>query len=189
MINKKNLLGHTPEELGTKDALHVAIVSAGRTISPGTRCSLNEYREAVPDAKGIGVADPFLKNDIPRGESFWMLLGGNEIPTVKHVWEHEKIDFSPPNREVQYNKYLLEYAKVLNITYEQLMDVCGKVVATGLAQPYPGNDPDFDFEEALEDEMYDLWSSWADETNYEFENYGSACCPEYEYPEVLFKDK
>lgn len=27
MINKKNLLGKTPDELGAKDAIHVAIVA------------------------------------------------------------------------------------------------------------------------------------------------------------------
>ncbi len=37
MINKKNLLGKAPHELGDKDAIHVAIVAvrAGIVITPG----------------------------------------------------------------------------------------------------------------------------------------------------------
>jgi hypothetical protein len=67
MINKRNLLGKTPEELGTKDAVHAAIVAvrAGQPIRPGQRCSINIDGEAVPDVNGVGVADPFLKKHNP----------------------------------------------------------------------------------------------------------------------------
>ena len=105
MINKKNVLGKAPEELGIKDAIHTAIVSvrAAQAMEPGTKCNLNSDREAIPSSKGIGVADPFLKKTILRGQTFWMLLGQTEVPNVQHVWDHD-IDFSPPTVEPKLNR-------------------------------------------------------------------------------------
>jgi hypothetical protein len=89
VINKKNVLGKAPFDLGTKDAIHVAIVAvrAGQLVQPGQRCGLNEHREAVPNEKGVGVADPFVKGPILTGTSFWLLMAQDEVPNVQHVWE------------------------------------------------------------------------------------------------------
>ncbi len=50
MINKKNLLGRPPDELGLKDAVHVAIASvrAACAINPGQRCKINDYGGGNP---------------------------------------------------------------------------------------------------------------------------------------------
>ena len=46
MINKKNFLAHAPEELGVKDAVHVAIVSlrAGECLERAEEITLDENR-------------------------------------------------------------------------------------------------------------------------------------------------
>jgi len=189
MINKKNVLGKHPEELGAKDAIHVAIVSvrAGKPIEPGQRCGLNEFNEAVPNNKGVGVADPFQKHTILRGENLWLLLDQDSVPNVQHVWEHPTVKFDPPTREPLQNYTLASYADELGVTYQQLMNACQYVVDKDKAAPYPGTKTPEELEEAWENvERYELWSSWADETNYEFPNYGTECCPEYEYPRTLF---
>lgn len=186
MINRKNHFGKVPAELGVKDALHVAIVSvrAGQAIKPGQSCDFNEHREAVPSDKGVGVADPFRKGTIFVGESFWLLM--RDVEAVEHHWEH-KLDFSPPEREPQYSRTLLEIAKEYGVTYQQLMEACRKVVETDESQPYPGSKTEDELD-AIEDD--ELWYEWADETGYEFENVGSACCPEYQHPECdLFEAK
>jgi hypothetical protein len=190
MINKKNLLGKTPDELGTKDAIHVAIVAvrAGSAIKPGQRCKMNEHREAVPDSEGEGVADPFVKDAIATGQSFWLLLNQDAVPNVQHVWEHPTIDFAPPAREVKRNRAIEQTAKAFGVTYEQVLEAADKVVSGKYGYdeaPYPGTLTAEEFRKVKWDH-WDFWSEWADETFYEFENTGSGCCPEYDYPEVLF---
>jgi hypothetical protein len=183
MINKKNLLGKEPDSLGLKDAIHTAIVAvrAGGPIKPGQRCGLNKDREAVPDAKGPGVADPFLKTNLTRGQSFWLLLCQDEVPNVQHVWEHPSVDFTPPTIETKRNSTLAEYADDFGVTYEQLMAAAAYVVAEDQLAPYPGNKSGVEVETA-NDKIYDLWYEWSDETGHEFENEGTACCPEYAHP-------
>lgn len=182
MINKKNLLGKRPFDLGVKDAIHTAIVSvrAGGPIEPGTRCGLNEFNEAIPDAKGCGVADPFLDEITATGQNFWLLLDQDEVPNVTHHWEHPTVKFDPPTREVNRNKYLLRFADDYGVTYEQLMDACASVVKHDKPVKYPGTKtPD----EVLDFEYGDLWCEWRYESGYEFENAGTECCPEYRYPD------
>lgn len=189
MINKKNLLTRTPEELGFKDAVHVAIVSvrAGQHLSVGQEITINEYNEAVSSNKGIGYVSPFVQGDILRGTNFWMLLKPHEVPNVQHYWEHDKFDFAPPKREVQKNKYLCNIADKFKLTYEQLMNACRQCVDTWAPVKYEGLLSEKEFEEALEEYeyeiRYDVWSEWSDEANYEFSNMGTDCCPEYDLPE------
>lgn len=186
MLNKKNLLGKIPASLGIKDAVHTAIVAvrAGCRIEPGQKCSIDKNREAIPDfKKGCGIADPWRK-EINTGDVFWLILNQDEIPNVQHTWEHPSVDFSPPTREVVYNSVLQEEADRLGVTYKQLMDAAQQVIDSDRSTEYPGTIVvDEDEDEFFEiPDMWDFWSSWASETGYEFENNGSACCPEYDYP-------
>lgn len=185
MINKKNLLGKTPEALGIKDAIHTAIVSvrAASPIKPGEKCGLNDKREAIPQVKGPGVADPFRKKIIVTGEAFWMILAQDEIPNVQHVWEHPDIDFSPPSNEVELNESLKSIADTLGVTYSQLMHACANMLENGEPIQYPGSLEEEDLDCAMDEiSDYDLWYEYGNEVGYEFENVGSMCCPEYEYP-------
>ena len=191
MINKRNLLGKVPEELGTKDAIHAAIVSvrAASLIKPGTRCGLNANREAIPAENGCGVADPFRKEAITRGQYFWLLLCQDEIPNVQHVWQHPEIDFAPPTVEVKLNSTLKRQAEEFGVSYEQLMAACAYVVGKDDSAPYPGTKTAEELEKAMDDsDSHDMWYEWSEESGHEFENVGSACCPEYNYPEhSIFK--
>ena len=187
MINKKNLLGRAPLDAGDKDAIHVAIVAvrAANAIEPGQRCSLNEHREAIAvrlGDKGVGIADPFRKGTILRGELFWMVLDSTEVPNVRHEWDHPTVDFSPPTRPGEANRWIQQHADEYGVTYKQLMDACAHVHEHNESVPYPGSKCPKDIE-ALHDESYDVWAEWSGETNTEFPNYGTECCPEYEYPE------
>lgn len=193
MINRKNLLGKPPAELGDKDAIHVAIVAvrAAHLILPGQRCGVNEHGEAVHDPKGVGIADPWMKDKAMRGDPFWLLLNQTEVPNVRHVWEHPKVPFTAPTRPPLLNKTIEARAAELQISYGQLCEAMEHVASTWTAAPYPGPLPAEEVEAiqekwADEGERHELWSEFAEESGTEFENDGSDCCPEYNYPKVLF---
>lgn len=188
-INKRALLGTKPVELGIKDAIHVAIVSlrAARKLEPGESFRLNEGGEAVScnSKDSLGVVDPFLKKNVLRNEMFWGVLNPNEVTTVRHHWDHEKYNFGAPTNPPELNAYLEEYAKELEIPYEDLMEACGRCVNVGTPTRYKGPLSHGDLEAKLEDIGRELWYEWSSETGYEFDNVGSACCPEIDYPSVL----
>ena len=174
-----------PVELGLKDALHVAIAScrAGERISPGGKVKLNDNGEAVRcNGKGVGVADPFRNEEILRGDSFWVLLGGTEVPNVRHVWDHPKFDFAPPTRPVERLKYVEQYAEQLKVPYDRLLADCKKAYEQGDSLPYPGEITDEEEFYECEDIFYEIWYEVEDELGLEYENVGSACCPEYDHP-------
>jgi len=186
MINKRNVLGKAPFDLGDKDAIHVAIASvrAASFIKPGNRCQINEFGEAEPSDSGPGVADPF-RTSIARGDSFWMLLDQDEVPNVRHVWEHPSVKFDKPTRPAKLNQWLERNAKSLGVTYDQLLEACAHVVNHYSPMPYPTAIDEDDLEKLLDKaDQYDIWSEWGEETGHEFENNGSACCPEYDYPDT-----
>lgn len=193
MINKQNLLGKTPDEAGTKDAVHVAIVSvrAGEYIARGQRFKMNEFNEAVSDSNGFAVVDPFRKSDVTRGDVFWGLLDQREVPNVRHVWDHPEIKEFTPTRETQKNKSLQDCADKLKMTYEDLMSAV-KTMVDGSTPLYSGMLSKAEVMKLISDyeiEDYEMFSEWAGETGHEFENEGSACCPEYDYPDFMFSFK
>jgi len=187
MINKRKYLGKCPDELGVKDAVHVAIVScvAGSAIKPGNRVELNKDGQAVPSEKGFGVADPFVEV-IARGQNFWVMMDPDSVVTVSHSWEHS-VPFTATPAPVKVNSYLERYAKAIGVTYSQLMQACSSYAKTDRKSPYPGVLPEetVDKKVELEVNVYDMWYEWANETGYEFDNEGTECCPEYTYPDGI----
>jgi hypothetical protein len=193
MINKKKTLGKYPNILGERDAIHVPIVSvrAGSPLTPGQKCCINEYGEAVKQdlhnrLKTVGIVDPFLKFDVITGENFWLLVDSKAIPSVVHYWEHPDINFSVPTRDVEENKYLAGYAKDLGVTYHFLFSAMNTFINENeKSTVYEGKLTEEELEEIVEDfENSDVWYEWAEETGHEFENYGSECCPEHDYPYI-----
>jgi len=193
MINKKILLGKVPQELGIKDAVHVAIVSvrAANAMKPGTKCSINTDGEATDcdGGKHIGVADPFLKNTILRGQNFNLVLNPDIVDNVTHVWDHPKFTFEPPKKPVKLNYTIENAAKHFGVTYQQMMDALAYVLEHDSPADYPKEITEDELDNLLDDfDRYDVWSEYAGEILYEFENMGSECCPEYAYPDsTLFK--
>lgn len=188
-INKKTLLGRKPEELGIKDAVHVAVVSlrAGQFLEPGQNITLNKEREAVAgNSDSFGVVDPFLSKSVKRGESFYGLLRMHEVPNVRHVWDHPEFTFEKPDTQIRYNEALVGISEDLGISYEELISACDKMYNNNSSTEYNGKLDEKEFNRIAYDK-YELWSNWAEEFGIEFENQGTACCPEYYYPDFPFK--
>ena len=188
-INKKNLLGKNPIDVGIKDAVHVAIVSlvAGSAIPCGCRIKLNCDNQAIPardgDKASFGVASPW-SGRIARGERFWGLMDPDSVAAVEHTWDCD-IDFSVKSKPVTENSTIARYAKDCGVTYQEMLSACNSYVETDRKANYPGTLSEETVEEAVGGYFYDLWSEWAEETGYEFDNEGTECCPEYDYPDCL----
>jgi len=188
MINKKKFLGKNPDDVGIKDAIHVAIVSviAGSAIKTGSRVKLNNDGHAVSTygREGFGVADPFV-GTVARGDRFWVLVDPDKVDTVNHTWELN-IQFPTTVPEVKKNRTIQEVADAIGVKYEDLMQACTSYVNSDRKSPYPGMKTVDEVEAAVEDlYLSDLWSEWAEEVGYEFDNIGSECCPEHEYPDCI----
>ena len=189
-INKRKYLGKSPDELGVKDAIHVAIVScvAGCAIKCGARVQLNRdgHAEECGDQErgGFGVADPFA-GQIARGQKFWVMLDPDSVDTVSHSWDH-KIEFPTNPVPVPQNRCLVDFAAALGVSYTDLMAACAYYVKTGHKHGYPGTLSQETAEEQAEKHyLSDMWSEWSDESGYEFDNDGSECCPECSYPDEI----
>jgi|SRR6185312_9536985 len=83
-------LGEIPDETARRDAVHIAVapVVAGVDIAPGQHVGLFTDGTASPSKPWIGIADPFFKDHISRGQRFWLYLYPNTITNLRHVWEH-----------------------------------------------------------------------------------------------------
>jgi hypothetical protein len=114
-----------------RDAIHIAVmpvISADRWIGPGDKLRLVfgttnqviKVREG-DDEKGIGVADPFLNEEINKGDKFWMFMYPNSITGLRHQWVHPEVDtemapLSDPER------WIRGFADKWNFDYNELIE-------------------------------------------------------------------
>ena len=84
-----------------RDAIHIAVtpVVAGESCDPGQRVGLVDGKcyWSVDEKDFIGVVDPFLKEPINRGESFWLFLFPNTVTNLRHTWQHPAFKVTIPN--------------------------------------------------------------------------------------------
>ena len=82
-------LGEIIQEDRHRDAIHVAIapVIAAARLSPGQHIGIVDGGVGPTD-KNIGIVDPFLRQQVSRGQRFWMFLYPNTITSLRHEWTH-----------------------------------------------------------------------------------------------------
>lgn len=187
MINKRNVLGKEPLNLGDKDAVHVAIVAvkACQAIKRGSGCSINQDGYAESGGDVVGYADPYRASDIEAGEVFWLLVKQQDIPSVKHTWEHPTVNFPTELDESKaYSQWFIRSCESIGLPPKTVMEACNYVVEND--RPMPWNKEWGEWDDSVNDDLYDLWSEYEDMSGYEFEDMGTACCPEKDYPYALF---
>lgn len=137
--DKRSVATDALETLGTvigdgeaRDAIHLAVepVIASTTLKPGQDIGIvvdQGKTYATPDAKHLGIVDPFLTADVNPGEQFWLVVYPRQIKSLRHVWEHP--DF-PASQDVvlaeeQYSdaeKWIRRFAEINGLTYHDLME-------------------------------------------------------------------
>ena len=81
-----------------RDAIHLAVepVKCGELpLNPGERIGIIDgvaYPVGfIVDGKVApyhGIVDPFLRNIVKEGNSFWFVMAPRMVQSLRHVWEH-----------------------------------------------------------------------------------------------------
>lgn len=75
-----------------RDAVHVAVapMRALEVLKPGERVAhaYDDYVSAARRSRGIGIVDPFLYQDVQRGERFWVFMDPETVTNTRHAWTH-----------------------------------------------------------------------------------------------------
>ena len=90
MIQTQPQLGQFPNEDDRRDAIHIAIapVVAGEDLQPGEHVGLSPDKKFVKTENSIGIVDPFLKETVKAGQTFWLCLYPYTITSLRHAWTH-----------------------------------------------------------------------------------------------------
>lgn len=80
-----------------RDAIHIAVapVVAAHVIRPGEDVGLLEDGTAGDCDEPIGIADPFLKAPVRKGQRFWVYLYPGSITSLRHQWTHPAFEKAP----------------------------------------------------------------------------------------------
>lgn len=133
-------LGVLLDETAQRDAIHIAVapVVAAHRLIPGLHVGLMPDGTASVVADNlIGIADPFLRSVIEKGDRFWLFLYPNTITSLRHQWTHPAFENAPRIQEISSGisssvAWLTAFATSQGDTYDSLMEVTGELVAHGI---------------------------------------------------------
>lgn len=83
-------LGGFPSESARRDAIHIAVapIVAGEPLAPGEHVGVEDRKATRWTETMIGVVDPFLKECVSEGQTFWLFLYPGTVTSIRHVWSH-----------------------------------------------------------------------------------------------------
>ena len=89
------VLGELAKGIWGRDAIHVAVVPmiAAERLRPGQHVCFAaegnyELASGLPQKGNLGIVDPFLTEDVLKGQQFWMCLYPNTVTSLRHQWTH-----------------------------------------------------------------------------------------------------
>lgn len=97
--DKRTVSTDALETLGTihireekRDAIHLAVapVTAGMLLRPGEDIKVQDgcAVRAAGTLDGVGIVDPFLRDNVQPGQGFWLVIYPRQIKSLRHVWSH-----------------------------------------------------------------------------------------------------
>jgi len=147
-MDKVPKLGRVIEGDEPRDAVHIAVapVIAAESLKPGTRIGFVDADQSYTVSKKaklhVGIVDPFLINQVEKGDKFYMFLFPNTITSLHHMWSHPAFEqedkFAKSERTflklqgtVEEERRVAEMADQLGTTYDELMDAADRYVEWG----------------------------------------------------------
>lgn len=130
-MKNENMLGRAPVAIGTRDAVHVAVIAmiAGEDLEPGTPVGIRGAGKVFKIERGnsIGVVDPFLWTIAHPGEVVWVCIEPGTITGMTHHWEHP--DFTDAKAS-GIPDFVAEIAATCGKSVEALLQDCRGFVQT-----------------------------------------------------------
>lgn len=132
-------LGKIITSVQFRDAIHIAVapVIANEFLKPGEHIGIvkvenDKYYVGKTPTK-IGIVDPYLGENVPKGKWFWLFLYPNTVTSLRHEWTHPSFKGDARNEKVKESiEWLTRFAnRVLDISYAELIDALDKYVQHG----------------------------------------------------------
>lgn len=85
-----------------RDAVHVAVapVTLEHDMSPGTHVALSDGGKVYEVVEGgIGIVDPFIRDNLKKGDRCYVFLYPGTITGLRHVWVHPAFAPKPAVKE------------------------------------------------------------------------------------------
>lgn len=121
-IKLGKLIEKTGEE---RDAIHIAIAPmvAAHELAPADHVGILEDGRAGGCDKPIGIVDPFLKDSVREGQSFWLCLYQGTVTGMKHHWVHPAFEENSVKSVKSISEtWIRNYADEIRVPYARLMD-------------------------------------------------------------------
>lgn len=131
------------ETLGTiidsnqkRDAIHLAVIPAvaGQPLVAGQDVGLSKGKavDCIRD-NCVGIVDPFLENNVNKGDWFWLVIYPRKITSLRHVWSHPAFpeeaaiavspaDATESETVAASRSWIKEFGWWIDQPYDQLMD-------------------------------------------------------------------
>ena len=124
MNDKRSVATDALASLGTldlgenpgRDAIHLAVFPAvaTETLYPNQDVGLVGKDASIKSSPHVGKVDPFLKEPVYPGQTFWLVLYPRTITSLRHVWEHPNV----PEEEATIVTQTIEVVKEVEIIKE-----------------------------------------------------------------------
>lgn len=135
----------TPQQ---RDAIHVAVVPviAMARLKPGQEIGVKENYKAQYESRigNIGIVDPFLKQEVRMGQSFWMFLTPGSITSLRHDWTHPAFGAKEPSFS-----WMERFASQTYMTGSELIEAVTEAI-DGNGSVYVG-----DYDDGIPEEFWD----------------------------------
>lgn len=98
----ETVLGQLIEGVAGRDAIHVACAPmvADCDLSPGEHIGIASDGVAGKHEPFVGITDPFLKENVLKGQKFWLVLYPKTVTRIRHHWIHPSFQDQPEDSAV-----------------------------------------------------------------------------------------
>lgn len=126
-------LGSIIDKNAGRDAIHLAVepAIAGEDLYAGNHIGIRDGKAYTVVSKCLGIVDPFLKEKVNEGDIFWMIVYPRQITSLRHVWTHPDFPEESLTHITKSKEWIAEFAEMLDITYNELMEAAETYACTG----------------------------------------------------------